>query len=243
MPDELRPPAVEGLLRLQDAEITIRQLERRLEDLPEQADLDVVRHEAAALKAEQDAHRVDRDLLDSQIRRLEGELSVLQQRRDAERSRLYGGGIANPRELQALRADLDHVTGRIEHLEDELLDVMERREALTGTIDELEERRQALAPRAEELTKARDEAAKDVLAELAEARVRRDAERGAVPDDLMRRYEASKSRHGEVGVGRLEGTMCSACRLELTPLEISELRSGPPVGTCPQCQRLLVAID
>ncbi|MDQ4131296.1 MAG: C4-type zinc ribbon domain-containing protein [Actinomycetota bacterium] len=237
------PAQLDALLALQATETDIRRLRRRLDDLPEQAKLEAATQASASAKAEQDVRRVDLDLLESEMRRLEGELGLLQQRRDAERSRLYGGEISHPRELQSLRAEVDSVERRIAALEDSLLEVMERREELAREVESLATRREQLRQEQEGLTAARDEAAKGILGELASAEAEREVLRARIPDQLLARYELSKRRHGGVGVGALEKGVCTACWLELTPLEISELRSSGPLGICPQCQRLLVVLD
>lgn len=234
---------LQTLLQLQDVETTIRRLERRLDELPEQAALDAAIREAAAAKAEYDARRVDLDLLDSEIRKAENEAGLLGQRRDADQARMYGGEITNPRELQAVRAEIENVSGRIDAFEERALELMEQREELEATIASIEERRQHLADEQERLAEARDTSAKEILSELAEARVRRDREREQIPDDVLRRYEQKKERHGGIGVGLLDRNVCTACHLELTPLEISDARDEAPLTTCPQCQRLLVVVD
>jgi uncharacterized protein len=243
VPDEPTTEQIEALLRLQAAETTIRRLEHQLEQLPEQAALDVSTVAAGEVKSQHDALRVEIGLVEAEMRRLEGEIGVLQQRREADQQRMYGGEITNPKELQAVRSEIANIGGRIERLEDELLEVMERREELGAAAAELQRRAEQLAGDRERLEAARDEAAKEVLAQLAQERVERDADRGRVPDDLLARYEAKKQRHGGLGIGALDGRICTACRLELTPLERSELLDGPPVGICPQCQRLLVALE
>lgn len=234
---------IEALLRLQDVETTIRRLERRLEELPEQAALDAATATAGELRSEHDAARVDLELLDAEIRRAEGEISLLQQRRDAERSRMYGGEITQPKELQALRAEIDSVERRIGGAEETTLELMERREEIAATLAELGGRLEELVAEQERLTSARDDAAKEILAGLAEARVAADAERASVPDDLAGRYEASKRRHGGIGIGRLDAGICTACHFELTPLERSDARDDAPLTSCPQCQRLLAVIE
>ncbi len=231
---------LESLLALQGAETAIRRLGRRLEELPEQAALSAARARGTAVNAELDARRVDMEHIESEMGKLEGELTLLQQRRDAEQARLYGGAVANPRELQAIRADIDHVARRIATLEDELLQLMERREQLAETLTTLEQRSEELAGEQQRLTVARDDAAGEVLAELAESKGLRETHRRRLPEQLLVRYETSKQRHGGVGVGALENGICTACRMELTPLEVSDLREGGPLGACPQCQRLLV---
>lgn len=234
---------LDALLRLQEVETTIRRLERRLSELPEQAELDVVLDEANRLKARVDANRVDMDLLDSEIRRAEGEIDLLSQRKDAEQARMYGGDIKSPKELQAIRAEISGVEGRMGEIEGAALEKMEQREELSATVEEIDARREELSGDIERLTDRRDEAAKEILAELAESRVARDRERQQVPDDVLERYERAKERHGGVGVGALDGGICTACRLELTPLERNDARADGPLTTCPQCQRLLVVLD
>lgn len=235
---------LEALLELQQIENSIRRLEKRLDELPEQAALDEVIATSEKLKATQDQLRVDRDMVDSKIRSLEGELDLLQERRQKEQTRMYGGEISNPRELQAIRAEIDSVEERVETNEEELLARMEEREEMTGQMGKLEDRRAELEVEQEELTAKRDEAAKGILAELGELRARHDQVVAQVPDELLRRFETAKDRHGAVALGALEGGICTSCRLELTPLERSDLREdAPTLGTCPQCQRLLVALD
>lgn len=235
---------LEALLELQQTEASIRRLEKRLDQLPEQAALDESLVTSEKLKATQDQLRVDRDMVDSKIRSLEGELDMLQERREKEQARMYGGEISNPRELQAIRAEIDGVEERIGAQEEELLGRMEVREEMSGHMAQLEERRGQLEVEQEELTAKRDEAAKGILAELGELKARHDHVLAQVPEDLLDRFERAKRRHGAVALGALQDGICTACRLELTPLERSDLREdAPTVGTCPQCQRLLVALD
>lgn len=231
---------LEALLRLQDDENAIRRLEHRLDELPEQAALDASLETSAAARQERDGLRVDLDLVESEMRQLEGEIDLLQQRRGAEQTRLYGGEITNPRELQAVRAELDNLDRRIAGFEDSLLDVLERREELVTAIEGLTEREHTLEQDQVDLTAARDEAAQGILAELAELRVAADRERGSIPDDVLTDYEAKKKRHAGVGVGAVQNGICTACHMELTALEVAELRDGPLLSTCPQCERLIV---
>ncbi|MGH3443454.1 MAG: zinc ribbon domain-containing protein [Nitriliruptorales bacterium] len=237
---EPSPEELEALLRLQDLENAIRRLEHRLNELPEQAALDASSEASASVRQERDSCRVDLDLVEGEMRKLEGEIDLLQQRRSAEQERLYGGEITNPRELQAVRAEIESVDRRIEGFEERLLDVLERREELVTSIEALSEREKALQEEQADLTSARDEAAQGILAELAEHRVSADREREAIPADVLSEYDAKKQRHTGVGVGALRSGICTACRMELTALEINDLRNGPPLGHCPQCQRLIV---
>ena len=233
---------LEALLRLQEAETAARRLERRLSELAEQAALDAHLQTVGDISAERDAHRLQVELLDAEVKRLEHDLSIWQQRRAYEQSRMYGGEIKSPRELQAIRAEIDTAEGRIDTIETELLEVMQRREDLTEGITTLESRRDELAAQTDLLTQARDAAAGELISALDEARAKADAERPLVSEGALQRYERTKARGGGVGVGSFEKGICTACRFELTPLERSEVYDDAPLATCPQCQRLLVVL-
>lgn len=234
---------LELLLALQDTDTRIRRLEHQRDALPEQAELDASEARVAELVREHDEVKLALDGLASKQRRLEREIEVLSERRDAERARLYDGTVTNARELRSVEAEIETTGRRIAEQEDELLEVLEgieELEARQATLDEdLAAQRQAVVER----TTARDEAAKGIIAEFAEVGVVRDQQARELDGELLERYQAAAQRAGGVGVGRLEATTCSACRIELSRADVGELLAGPPLTTCPECRRLLVIPD
>jgi uncharacterized protein len=231
---------LESLLELQATDSRLRRLQHQLDDLPEQRDLDAAEAKVTELSREHDDVRVELDRAGAGQRQLERETDVLTQRRDAERVRLYDGSVANAREMKAVEAEIETTERRIAEHEDLLLDALERVETLEVRAAQLEEARDAEQERVASLLAARDEAAKGILAELAELRVTRDEQAAALPDELLSRYEQAAARAGGTGVGRLEANRCTACRIELSMADVGELYAGPPLASCPQCRRLLV---
>jgi predicted nucleic acid-binding Zn-ribbon protein len=229
-----------GLLQLQQADSRIRRLRHQLDDLPEQQQLDEVEQRAGVLQEEHDRLRIDLDRIGAAQRKLEGEIELLRQRRDAEHARMYSGDISNPKELQSLRAEIDATERRIGDNEDKLLEVMEKLEEYEGKLGEVTGEQEQLGARAEELTAARDEASQGLLAEVAELEVERDRQRAGVPEEHLARYDDKLAQSGGVAVGELVEGMCTACRIELPYAEVQRLLDGPPLATCPQCRRLLV---
>lgn len=228
------------LLELQHTDHRVRRLRRQLGDLPEQRQLDEVVAAIDELGREHDDVRLDLDRVASRQRQLEREIEVLAERRDAERTRLYDGSVANAREMQAVEAEVASTERRIAEQEDQLLEVLEEVENLEERAEALTIKRDAAGERAEELTGARDAAAKGILAELGELDALRDRQADGLPGELLERYTAAAERGGGTGVGELDDTSCTACRIELSLADVSELLAGPPLTTCPQCRRLLV---
>jgi uncharacterized protein len=231
---------LELLLELQGTDSRLRRIEHQLDDLPEQQQLDASVERVAELGREHDDVRVELDRAAAGQRQLEREIDVLTQRRDAERTRLYGGAVANARELKAVEAEIETTVRRIDEHEELLLEVME-------TVDELQRRADGLAATqaaerelVETRTEDRDRAAKELIAEQAELAAVREAEAEQLPSELLSRYEQAAARAGGTGVGKLVGNACTACRIELSMADVGQLYAGPPLTTCPQCRRLLV---
>jgi len=234
---------LELLLALQDTDSRIRRLEHQRDDLPAQKELDAAEDQVTDLVREHDEVKLALDEVAARQRQLEREIEVLSERRDAERARLYDGTVTNARELRSVEAEIETTSRRISEQEDELLEILERHEELETRQAELDDGLARARQEVVEQTAARDEAAKGILADLAEAGVVRDQQAADLDDDLLARYRSAADRAGGVGVGVLEGTTCSACRLELSRADVGDLLAGPPLATCPECRRLLVIPD
>jgi uncharacterized protein len=235
------PDELELLLELQVTDSRLRRLEHQLDELPQQKQLDDAEARVVELGHEHDDVRVELDRAAAEQRQLEREVEVLTQRRDAERARLYDGTVGSAREMKAIEAEIETTLRRISEHEDLLLETLERVEELETRVATLAADREAEQQRVAELTAARDEAAAGLLVELGELRVVRDDQVRRLPDDLVARYDVVVARTGGgVGVGKLEGNACTACRLDLSMADVGELYAGPPLTTCPQCRRLLV---
>ncbi len=237
---EMTPDQLELLLELQATDSRLRRIEHQLDDLPEQQQLDASIERVAALGREYDDVRVELDRAAAGQRQLEREIDVLTQRRDAERTRLYSGAVANAREMKAVEAEIETTVRRIDEHEELLLEVLETVEELQGRADGLAATQAAERELVATRTEARDRAAKELIAEQAELGAVREAEARDLPDELLARYEQAAKRAGGTGVGKLVGNACSACRIELSMADVGQLYAGPPLTTCPQCRRLLV---
>lgn len=228
------------LLALQATDHRIRRLQHQLDDLPEQRELERSGERIVAMGEAADELRARLERAAADQRRMEREIDVLGERRDAEQQRLYDGTVTNQREMQSLEAEIASVGRRVDEHEEELLELLETIESQEGRLAGLESDRVAEEHYLEQVTTDRDDAAKDLLAELAELEVRRDEQALGLPEELLNQYEALARRMGGTGVGRLERNACTACGIDLSMADINDLLTGSPLATCPQCSRLLV---
>jgi uncharacterized protein len=230
------------LLDLQATDLAIRRLEHRRTNLPEQQALDEHQEHLARITADFAAAREEHGVVEKRQARLEQEVATVDSRRKSEEGRMYSGLITSEKELEAIRGELTSLKGRKSELEDQLLEVMERREELDGMISSLQERHGELTGQVGEMTAARDDAATGIDSELAELHAAREEQVATVPEQLRTVYEGMQGRRGGVAVAELQGRTCSGCNLELTAIELEEVKEDAKTSLayCAQCERILV---
>jgi hypothetical protein len=164
--------------------------------------------------------------LDRDIARLERDVDGVRARADRDQGLLAGGGVGAKQAVD-LQHELDTLARRQSNLEDELLEVMEQREATEANLQnaqvELAAAEQALA----DVATRRDTTLADL--DAAEAGRRRDREAIVtdIPADLLALYDKLREKNG-TGAALLRARRCGACRLEVDRSEISAIKHAAP---------------
>ena len=232
------------LLALQSVDTTIDQLQFRRANLPEQKALDENADTLAKVSTEYASAKDRLARLGEQQRKHEAEIATIDSRRKSEEGRMYSGLIHSERELEALRHEIGSLKGRKADLEESLLEIMEQVEDLESLVATLKERHVELTSAVDSMTTARDEAATSIDAELVERRAERQSSVDGIPAEVLSFYEELRARKEGVGVAELKGRTCMGCRLELTQIELEDLRADAQHGLarCEQCGRILVPV-
>ena len=231
-----------SLLAVQDHDIRVVQLARRLETLPARSQLSDTARQVAAVDAQAAAIDERRGELSRSQQRLEDEIATLHERANRAEQQLYSGTVSSPRELLALQADVASIRQRISTLEDDELEIMELAEPLDAQRAELGAERQRLEAETQRLTDDLTAAEAEIAAERETVRREREIDAAGVPADLWAEYDSLRSRHGGIAVARLVGATCQGCHLQLSAVEIDRIRKlgvDEPVY-CEACGRLLV---
>ena len=239
--DDVTRETIKPLLELQRIDSLVDRLTARKADLPEQRELD----ELLGTRAQVDARRAaEQGSLDEVIRdltKLEHEVGQLDERADSESKRLYSGEVGSPRELSNIQAELDALARRKTHLEDQELDVMERREELETTVKALEAEIGTLDASIADATARRDAATAEIDGELEELAGARAGVLPSVDPELVELYEDLRGKYKGVAVGALEDRTCRACSLPLSPVAWDEYkRTDDAIVRCENCRRLLI---
>jgi hypothetical protein len=235
------PQAQQQLLALQAVDTALAQLAHRRDHLPELAELAEADERLATLR--DDVVRAETEVsdLDREQKRVDRDVEQVRARADKDRARLESGA-ASAKELEGLQHEVESLARRQTTLEDQELEVMERREeaesALAKARAELDNRDSVRS----EIEARRDKAFEEIDA----ARQAREAEHkgivGDVPADLLALYDKVRAQQGGVGAAALRQRRCEGCRIELAGNELTDARHAPSdeVLRCENCRRILI---
>lgn len=235
------PDAQSLLLDLQAIDTALAQLSHRRAHLPELAELDALVRQQSALEDERIRAQAEVDDLDRDIARIERDAEQVRARKEKDSARL-AAGTGPARELQALQHEVESLSRRQATLEDEELELMERREQAQATVDDVAAKLASAEDQRTEVEARRDAALGEIAAEEAARVQARKPLVGQLPGDLVALYERIRDDSGGIGAAPLRSGRCGGCRLELAGSERARVAAAPPdeVLRCEECRRIMV---
>jgi predicted nucleic acid-binding Zn-ribbon protein len=233
---------LDTLLLVQERDTALDRLRHRRETLPARAELLAREPDVALRTAQVGELRRARDEILVEERRLDDEASSLESRAKEVEQRLYSGTVASPRELQAMQADVDMLKRHRDGIEDNELEIMERREQLDNALTVAEA---ALAEAGADVDRLRAvvaEAEREIDAEIAVEHQARAELAATVPERLLADYARRRASNRGAGMARLIGDTCQGCHLSIPSTEVERIRRGPEgtVAYCDNCGCILV---
>lgn len=220
------PAAQQRLLQLAEVDTELSRIDHRRRTMPELAEITEAERTLQACKdtvveVETAAGDLDRD-----IARLERDVDGVRARVDRDQKLLAGGGVSAKQAVD-LQHELDTLARRQGVLEDELLEVMEQREAIGANLDNAKVELAAAAATLADATTRRDTVLADLEAGEAGRRRDRAAHVAELPADLLGLYDKLREQTG-TGAALLRARRCGACRLEVDRAELSSVKSAAP---------------
>lgn len=234
-------PAVQRqLLELAKVDAELSRVEHRRRTLPELAEIEEVEK---AVRERRDAlvsTEAAASDLDREIARQEKEIDSVRARGDRDR-KLMASGSVSAKQMTDIQHELDTLARRQSALEDDLLELMERREALGMDA----QRTGAEVDKAEETLANAKRRRDETFTDLDTTQARREEDRAKLaprfPEEVVRLYERVRAHKG-IGAALLRARQCGACQLELDRNTVAEIKATPQdqVVQCDNCGAILV---
>lgn len=228
----------ETLLELQDIDVEILRAQKRLEELPEKQAILQTRAKIRDTAAVREKAALLTRKVAAELKSRQDEIETHNAKLDVEQSKVME--TTDHRQIQALTREMDGLKRRVDKLEMESLQYMERAEKAQSQLDTVDGLLEKLNAQEQELIARYRAAGGAVQQQIADLQATRGRLVSELPQNLVEQYQTTRDAKGGLGVGRLDGTTCTACRMSLPAERVAELENGPDVGVCPQCRRLIV---
>lgn len=235
------PAAQLALLDLQVLDTELAQLAHRRRRLPALAIIAERQNQAAELHLRSvELETAVGDIAKEQLR-LEADIDVVRQRELRNQQRLDAGGIP-AKELSGLEHELETLKRRQDTLEEEVLEVMERRESTEAELVGARTQEAQVVEQRAAAEQDRDNAFADIDAAVVTKRAARTPLAASIPDDLRDLYDKIRAGHDGVGAAALKQRRCQGCHIELAGSELNEVRNAAAdeIVRCDNCRRILV---
>ena len=238
-----QPSRLAALGQIADLDVRLDQIDHHVEHLPERETRSGITAELAALASE--ARMLDAQIgdLERQQRKQEDEVARIEAKRAQNSERLYESHLTSPKEAEALTAEAESLRRRQMEIEDQILELMEQLEPLSNARADLARRHAAATDRMATADAAIAAAENEASSQRNDVIAQRKALVGSADPALVSVYEQRRViARGAPVVGRLVGTTCSACHLEVPSVEYERIVNLEPdeLAECPQCGALLV---
>ncbi len=230
------------LLDLQALDSALDRLAHRRATLPELAELERLTGRLDELHEEIVAAETEDSDQEREQTKLESDVEQVRSRSDRDRSRLDAGSVGSPRELESLQAEIVSLARRQADLEEQVLEVMERREAVGSRLADLRAERAMLVAERDAVVDRRDVSHAEIDAATARDTEERAAVATELPADLMTLYEKIRADRGGVGAAALQRGRCEGCHLSMSGVDLAAIRASPPDALlrCEECRRILI---
>jgi predicted nucleic acid-binding Zn-ribbon protein len=230
----------ERILELQELDLSIDRLESRRREIESGEEIEEARRRVEAAEERVGELRMALDSIIREETRLDHDASTLEQRIKAEQQRLYDGSVANPKELQAIQAELTNLRARKSRLEDEELDQMERREEMEKRLPALEGDMAEARKRLDDMEAASERELQQIGSSLAERRVEREKLVPEFDEELVELYEDLRAQKRGIGAAALKDGVCQGCHEKLSAVYLDRLKRQDGIRRCEYCRRILV---
>jgi predicted nucleic acid-binding Zn-ribbon protein len=240
VPPKADPFVQRRLLDVARIDQAVSAAEHRRRTLPELAIIAAGTTRVDALRNTSVLEQTEIGDLDRAGRKLDNEIDAVRARAKRDSDRL-AAGTAPAKDLENMQHEIVSLARRQATLEDEALELMERREVADAALSTTDRDLAAARAELEAAQQRRDDAFADIDNEVQRSAVERKALIDGMPADLTALYEQIRSR-GRVAAAALNGSRCEACRMDLDRSALGDIWAAgvEDVVRCTECGAILI---
>mgnify|MGYP006270652839 CR=1 FL=1 len=224
-----------NLYAIQKIDLGIRDIQNRLEGLPERRD--TLQQEVSSLQAQIAKLQQERDAVDSEVKTLEGNVDTEKHRIRKWEKRL--NEIRNQREYLALSREIEGAKRGVQETEERVLGFIEQRDAYDKQLEELRDRLAEQEVDLQEESSRVDSQTAELQETLTKEQKRREELVPSISQRVYRIYDTVRKKRFGVGIVPVVSGSCQGCNMKLPPQLFNTLQRVDSIEQCPTCQRLI----
>ena len=230
---------IQSLLELQGLDMQRLELEKTLAGLPVQKEIDDLEAALAVLRASLDTTNAGLARARKNQKEAEWSLKDIAAAIETVSTKLYGGAVTNPREIEGMQGKLRMLEANKTRLEDQIISHMEEIETLESQAQAASAEITEKSSRLEGLESVRDARVSEITCRMSENAKKRDNLASTIPGSLLAKYEQLLKDKGGLAVVPVRGGICGGCHVALPTFLVTLARPNDSVVRCESCGRIL----
>jgi predicted nucleic acid-binding Zn-ribbon protein len=229
---------LQNLIELQEADLRLEELAVQKRRIPEM--IEAARRPLQAAQSERDTLKKECELALHDRKAREQDLAVHEQAISKLEDRAVKGEIKTNKEYQAHRFEIELARKKKGEIEDQLLQLMDLVDTKKKDLARTEEAVKASEQRFETEKSTLEGSVGALEEKFVELTRRRKELASGVEASLLRTYEKLRvTRKGQALAGVTKDGNCMACRLQIEPQVVSDVKRSNAILTCSYCHRIL----
>ncbi|MFT8395053.1 zinc ribbon domain-containing protein [Propionibacterium sp.] len=239
------PTAQRRLLDIAALDTKQLHLNHQAAHLPENEGLSALQKTRLGLSEKVTATETRRDDAQRLLDRAEEDLAPVKQRLERNQKRADDGVVSEQRALASLLAEIDHLKGRMEDLEEAELEAMQQVEDEGKQYDAFVAQRTDIENSMRKLLSQREDTKARITRQAEEIARQRTQVVADVPADLFKEYEKIRAQTGSTGAAGIRAKRCGGCGMEIDVADLRRFTTASPdeVLYCEECGRILVRTE
>ena len=233
------PSDLAALLEVQQIDLSIMHLNKQLEELPQRGKILAARNKLDAIRTKLAQAEILRKEVSKKLSRISDEDASLAKKENGVQAAIDAAG-GDFRNVEARTKELEGIRKRRATLEESRAEVQEELSKILALEDSANAAIKEVSAVEESQIASFQKEGGALKAQIADATRQREALFAQIDPDIADTYEKIANRLGSVAVGQLDGNKCGVCRAVIDSGRLIELKNEAPLGTCPNCKRMLI---
>jgi predicted nucleic acid-binding Zn-ribbon protein len=226
------------LVQLQEADLRLEELAIQKRRIP--AMIEAARQPFVVAQTQRDTVKKESEVTSKERKSREQDLATHEQAIAKLEERALKGEIKTNKEFQAHKFEVEVAKKKKGEIEEQLLILMDQADTMKKDLTRAEESIKTAEQRFNAEKGSLEESVNSLDAQLGELTQKRKDLAAVIEPSLLRSYEKLRStRKGQALAGVSKDGTCMACRLQIQPQVVSDVKRATNILTCSYCHRIL----